>query len=143
MEHIINRIYTKMALIHDVRKVLRSLAIPLALMAFHFPTVLQANEVDVVKVTVAHIDGRDFRINATLKHADTGWDHFANKWVVRDEKGNLLGTRILVHPHVNEQPFTRSLTLTIPEGIKEVTIVAFDSVHDDGGLTLTVKLPDV
>lgn len=143
MENTINRIYSKTTLKNAVRKVTRFLVVPLALMTFQLPATLQANEVDVVKVTVAHIEGRNFRINTTLKHADTGWDHFANKWVVMDKMGNLLGSRILAHPHVNEQPFTRSLTVTIPEGINEVTIVAFDSVHDDGGLTLTVKLPDI
>ena len=44
--------------------------------------------------------------------------------------GNPLGLRELVHPHVNEQPFTRSLSgVGIPEGIDAVIIKARDSVH--------------
>lgn len=100
-----------------------------------------AGEADVINATI-HKTGRDeFRIDATLEHADTGWDHYANKWEVFDPQGNLLGTRVLHHPHVNEQPFTRSLTLTIPREITEVIIRAGDSVHEDGGAEFNLAVP--
>ena len=44
-----------------------------------------------------------------MEHPDTGWDHYADGWEVLDADGNRLGFRELMHPHVNEQPFTRSL----------------------------------
>jgi hypothetical protein len=56
-------------------------------------------------------------ISVTLSHPDTGWDHYADGWEVLDADGNSLGIRELAHPHVHEQPFTRSLSgITIPEG---------------------------
>ena len=104
-------------------------------------TSLSAGEADVVNVTI-HKKGRDkFTINATLSHADTGWDHYANRWEVLDSDGNILGTRVLHHPHVDEQPFTRSLTLEIPRSITEVIIRAGDSVHDIGGKEMTIAVP--
>ena len=85
---------------------------------------------------------RQFQIHVTIKHADTGWDHYANRWDVLDQDGNLLGSRTLHHPHVNEQPFTRSLSVNIPAGITQVTIVASDSVHGDNEETFQLEVPD-
>jgi hypothetical protein len=76
-------------------------------------------------------NGRNYwSVNVTLKHDDSGWDHYADNWRIVDHKGNILGDRILMHPHVGEQPFTRGLgNVTIPEGIKTVFIEAHDKVH--------------
>ena len=47
--------------------------------------------------------------------------------------GTELGYRKLLHPHVNEQPFTRSLGgVSVPDGMTEVVIRAHDSVHGWG-----------
>jgi len=100
-----------------------------------------AGEVDVIDVSIESLGGGNFRINATLEHADTGWDHYANRWEVLDESGNLLGTRELAHPHVNEQPFTRSLRVSIPADVKNISIRANDSVHDDGGRVFELEVP--
>ncbi|WP_425101574.1 hypothetical protein [Tropicibacter sp. S64] len=65
------------------------------------------------------------RIVVTLAHPDTGWDHYADGWRVELEDGTVLGTRVLVHPHEAEQPFTRSLGgVVIPEGIEALYIRA-------------------
>ena len=65
-----------------------------------------------------------------LRHADTGWDHYADAWRVVTEKGEDLGTRTLYHPHENEQPFTRSLSnILIPKGINVIYVEAHDKVH--------------
>jgi hypothetical protein len=54
----------------------------------------------------------------------------------------VLGTRTLLHPHAEEQPFTRSLTgVRIPDDVAAVTIRAHDSVHSYGGKALTVAVP--
>lgn len=100
-----------------------------------------ADEVDVVDVSIEALGDQRFRVNVALLHADSGWDHYANQWVVLDEAGNTIGTRELLHPHVNEQPFTRSLTLEIPVSVKVITLVGFDSVHADGGATMTLDVP--
>lgn len=98
-------------------------------------------EVDVTDVKVRKTGGSTYRFDVTLLHADTGWDHYANKWEVVAPDGTVLGTRVLAHPHVDEQPFTRSLGgIKIPEGIKQVTIRGGDSVHDLGGKEMIVTL---
>ena len=67
----------------------------------------------VVEAATIHGD----RVSVTLSHPDTGWDHYADGWEVLDAAGNSLGLRTLLHPHVTEQPFTRSLSgVTVPEG---------------------------
>lgn len=69
--------------------------------------------------------GMGWRFDVTLSHPDTGWDHFADGWEVLDEAGNRLGYRQLHHPHVEEQPFTRSLSsVMIPDGVRKVYIRA-------------------
>jgi hypothetical protein len=101
-----------------------------------------AGEADVVDVR-ARMTGEDtFSFDVTVRHADDGWKHYADKWDVVAPDGTLLATRTLYHPHVDEQPFTRSLSgVKIPESIKEVTVRAHDSVHKYGDKTVTVAVP--
>ena len=88
-----------------------------------------ANEV-AIKGVQFNLDNGLWTVNVTLKHEDTGWDDYADIWRVVDSKGNVLGTRTLYHPHVDEQPFTRSLSgVSIPENITQVYIEAHDKVH--------------
>ncbi len=101
-----------------------------------------AGKADVVDVQITKIGETTYTFDVTITHKDTGWEHYANKWEVLGEKGEILGTRILHHPHVNEQPFTRSLSgVEIPQSIKKVTIRAHDSVHKYGGKSVIVTLP--
>ncbi|WP_297770606.1 hypothetical protein [uncultured Roseovarius sp.] len=87
-----------------------------------------ADEPKVLDVNVEK-SGMSWRVDVTLEHPDTGWDHYADGWDVLDADGNRLGYRVLHHPHVNEQPFTRSLNnLQIPDGTREVFIKAHCSV---------------
>ena len=115
----------------------------LALLVIFFPcTGIQAGEADVVKVVVKQAGERTYRFDVSVAHADTGWDHYADKWEVVTLDDMVLGTRILHHPHVNEQPFTRSLSgVTIPANIDHVMIRAHDSIHEYGGKTMRVELP--
>jgi len=56
--------------------------------------------------------------------------------------GGILATRVLYHPHVNEQPFTRSISnFQVPVGLTQVTIRARDSVHGYGKRQFKLKLP--
>jgi hypothetical protein len=106
------------------------------------PQQASANEVDVIDVKVHKSSSTTFRFSVTLRHKDTGWDHYADAWEVLSPDGTILGKRVLHHPHVNEQPFTRSLSgVKIPKNIKEVTIRGHDKAHKYGGKTMTLKLP--
>ena len=100
-----------------------------------------AGEADVVDGKITALGDGRFRIDATVLHEDSGWDHYANRWDVLAVDGRILGTRELAHPHENEQPFTRSLTLTLPEGISVVMLQANDSVHGLGGRILELAVP--
>ncbi len=101
-----------------------------------------AGEADIVDVKIRMTDKNAFSFDVTVHHADGGWQHYADKWDVVAPDGSVLGTRTLYHPHVNEQPFTRSLAgVKISDSIKEVTVRAHDSVHKYGGKTMTVAVP--
>ena len=108
---------------------------------FTSSTVL-AGEADVVAVNVKMTGSDTFGFDVTVRHADEGWKHYADKWDVVAPDGTVLGTRILYHPHEDEQPFTRSLSgVKIPGSINEVTVRAHDSVHGYGGKTVKVAVP--
>lgn len=99
-----------------------------------------AGEADVVDARAAKA-GDGWRFDVTVRHADEGWDHYADAWRVVGPDGTVLGTRTLYHPHVNEQPFTRSLSgVAVPAGVTSVTIEAHDSVHGWGGKTVNLLL---
>ncbi len=101
-----------------------------------------AGEADVLRAEATAEGGGTWRFRVTVAHGDTGWDHYADKWDVLAPDGSVLGTRVLLHPHETEQPFTRSLGgVKIAEGVSEVNLRAHDSRHGYGGKTLTVKLP--
>lgn len=102
----------------------------------------RAGEVSVVDV-VARLDGDGrYSFSVTLRHGDEGWDHYANEWRVLAPDGTVLGIRVLVHPHVSEQPFTRSLgNVAVPQEIRRVIIDARDSRHGRTKKTFAVILP--
>jgi hypothetical protein len=102
-----------------------------------------AGEADVVGVKASSGKDGTWSFSVTVRHDDVGWDHYADKWEVLGPEGEVLGTRVLLHPHVSEQPFTRSLGgIEIPEGITEAVIRARDSVHGYGGKEVVVELPE-
>ncbi|ASJ71179.1 hypothetical protein [Granulosicoccus antarcticus] len=100
-----------------------------------------AGEADVVGGSITALGDGKFRIDATVLHEDSGWDHYADRWDVLAVDGRILGSRELAHPHENEQPFTRSLTLALPEGMSVVKLQAHDSVHGLGGKIFELAVP--
>jgi len=83
-----------------------------------------------------------YTVSATVSSADTGEEKYADAWEVRSGDGSVLGVRELLHPHVDEQPFTRSLTaVTIPDKVETVTLAARDSVEGFCGEVLEVAVP--
>ena len=88
-------------------------------------------------------DGGAWRIAVTIAHPETGWDDYADGWRVLGPDGTVLGTRVLAHPHPDEQPFTRSLSgIAIPENLTEVTIQSSTTATGWSGETLPLTLPD-
>ena len=106
------------------------------------PSAVLAGEADVIAVDVRKSSDYLYHFDVTVSHGDEGWEHYADSWEVLDPEGKVLGTRTLYHPHVSEQPFTRSLSgVKIPGDVTRVTIRAHDSVHKYGGKTQSVELP--
>lgn len=106
---------------------------------FH-TTLANAELADVIDVSVKCTSKCTFTV--TVKHKDAGWKHYANRWDVLSLDGKVIATRILLHPHVNEQPFTRSLdNVSIPESMTEVILRAHDLVHGYGGKEIKVSIP--
>lgn len=84
----------------------------------------------VIERITAHPGPDGWRFDVTLSHPDSGWAHYADAWRVLDRDGNELGLRVLHHPHVTEQPFTRSLGgVQIPQGTEQVQVQARCLVH--------------
>lgn len=92
--------------------------------SFVFATAVAAEPPDI-RAVQAEPRGAVWQFSVTLSHPDTGWDHYADGWRVELEDGTILGIRDLLHPHVNEQPFTRSLSgIIVPDGIVRVYVRA-------------------
>ena len=101
-----------------------------------------AGEADVIDVVAVQESAGMWRFDVTVAHGDEGWDHYADRWDVLAPGGSVLGERVLLHPHVNEQPFTRSLRgVSIPDDIVSVVVRAHDSSHGFGGKTVNLDLP--
>ncbi|MEP5757751.1 MAG: hypothetical protein ABJ327_00240 [Litoreibacter sp.] len=99
-----------------------------------------AGQAKIENVTARQAGGT-WTFNVTIRHDDSGWDHYADAWTVNTVDGKEIGRRTLAHPHENEQPFTRSLSgVSIPEGTSKVVVRAHDSVHGWSDKTYTVKL---
>ncbi len=102
-----------------------------------------AGEADVLGVKARQSADGAYRFSVTVRHADEGWEHYADRWEVLTPDGTILGTRVLLHPHVGEQPFTRGLAgVAVPAGLSRVVVRAHDSVHRLGGAEVTVELAE-
>jgi hypothetical protein len=86
--------------------------------------------------------------HVTVAHPDTGWEDYADGWDVLTPDGRVLKpdpgspfTRLLLHPHESEQPFTRSQSgIAIPPGVSQVRVRAHDLVDGYGGREVWVDL---
>ena len=100
-----------------------------------------ASDPEIVEAKAEMTPAQKYNISVTVKHEDTGWDHYANSWRVYSSEGELLGERVLHHPHVKEQPFTRSLLgVQIPAEVSEIVIKASCSETKESKKGYTLKL---
>ena len=103
---------------------------------------------DVTFVKATRTGDSTWTFEVTVSHPDVGWRDFADGWdvVLPDGKPVLLQpkdrfTRVLAHPHVDEQPFTRTQEkVLIPAATKTVTVRAHDLVNGYGGKEVKVDL---
>jgi hypothetical protein len=106
------------------------------------PESARAGEADVVSAS-AECAARVCRFVVSVRHADEGWQHYADRYEVLAPDGSVLATRVLRHPHVTEQPVTRELEgVVIPAGLTRVRVRAHDGVHEYGGAEASVEIRD-
>ncbi len=65
------------------------------------------NRADVIQVAVSG-NPLSYAFSVTVRSSDTGCDNYADWWEVLSSDGELIYRRVLLHSHVDEQPFTRS-----------------------------------
>jgi hypothetical protein len=111
------------------------------------PTETSANaDVEYVRA-VQGADGT-WTFHVTVRHPDTGWEDYADGWDVLTPDGTVIKpdpsspfTRLLLHPHETEQPFTRSQSgVAIPPDVTQVRVRAHDLVDGFGGREVVVDL---
>jgi hypothetical protein len=108
----------------------------------------QTGNADVLHVKAERTGDRTWTFYVTVQHKDTGWEDYADGWDVLTPDGNVLKpdpdspfTRELLHPHIEEQPVTRSQAgIVIPEGVTQVRVRAHDLVDGYGGREVVVDL---
>jgi len=104
-------------------------------------TTVHAGDAEVVDAQASCVS-RTCSFAVTVRHEDTGWEHYADRWRILTKDGEEIGRRVLLHPHESEQPFTRSLDdVQLPKGVQQVIIEAHDSVHGYGGTHVEVTVP--
>ncbi|CAN5791887.1 hypothetical protein BH24DEI2_BH24DEI2_00100 [soil metagenome] len=93
----------------------------------------------------AHVLGTEFTktaadtytVSATVRHDDKGWNDYADAFEVKGEQAEN-GLRELLHPHDDEQPFTRSQSDVRASG--EVWLEAKTNVVGLGGSKIYLDL---
>ena len=76
--------------------------LPVACLSGILTLPVMAGEADVVDVSVTG-SGTSYQFSVTLRHDDTGWEHYADAWEVVGRDGTVYGKRVLYHPHVDER----------------------------------------
>lgn len=104
------------------------------------PSFAEEGEVQATKVERV---GMGWRIEVTVSHPDSGWQHYIDYWIVETRAGDEIARRKLLHPHTQEQPFTRSLpSVTVPDGVHKVYIRLHCKRDGLGKHRYMVKLKD-
>ncbi|WP_420645328.1 hypothetical protein [Candidatus Leptofilum sp.] len=115
------------------------------------PTPTNQADADVLYVSARETAVGLWTFSAEVAHPDTGWEDYADGWDVVLPDGTVAKanpddpfTRLLLHPHETEQPFTRSQSnIPIPPEVTTVTVRAHDLVNGFGGQEVVVDLTAV
>jgi len=107
------------------------------------PTASDSTDLDRREANVVDVDvergSDDDRFDVTLVHDDDGEDGYANWWQVETLDGERLGRRDLAHAHGTRE-FTRSATVSVPDGTACVVVRGHDRTHGYGGQAMLVNV---
>ena len=88
-------------------------------------------------------DNNTWSFDVSLDHPDTGWEDYADGWHVETPDGRILATRILLHPHVAERPFTRGQGgVIVPDDVTEVYIRSHELISGYGRQPVIIPLTE-
>ena len=111
-------------------------------------TATEQGNADVIEVRAVESANGTWTFHVTVAHPDAGWEDYADGWDVVTPDNQVLKpdpdspfTRLLLHPHETEQPFTRSQgNILVPDGVTIVRVRAHDLVDGFGGQEIAVDL---
>ncbi len=96
---------------------------------------------DVVAATGSADTDGTYTFAATISSPYDTAEQYADGWRVIGPDGTTYGTRVLTHPHADEQPFTRSLSgIDIPDDVSIVVVQARDLLNGWGGATVEIQV---
>ena len=98
-------------------------------------SLVKAAEVEVKCEKVEHRGGDLFTFYISVDHNDENWEHYVDRFELLNEKGKIFAVRVLRHPHVNQRPFTRSVTTMLKEPLNKFSARGHDLVHGYGPAT--------
>ncbi|MEM7093363.1 MAG: hypothetical protein AAF567_10205 [Actinomycetota bacterium] len=94
----------------------------------------------VLDASLSPLGDGSYRFSVTLSSPYDTPQRYADAWRVLDADDNELGIRILLHDHATEQPFTRSETVIVPEGVEVVYIEGRDQANGWSGQRFAVAI---
>lgn len=113
-----------------------------ALLTIFFAAPAYADYADVVEADVKSESDSRYTFSVTVSHKDTGWDHYVDRWEILTMDDQVITGRVLRHPHMGQQSFTRPLHFVpLPDDISQVKIRAHCSRDGFGGKALEIQLP--
>ncbi len=71
------------------------LSLSLIITSFLLSLAAFAGQVSIENAQISPLGGQQYRFDVTLKHQDSGWDHYADRWDILSPDGVLLATRTL------------------------------------------------
>ncbi|HSR61982.1 MAG TPA: hypothetical protein VLN56_01095 [Gammaproteobacteria bacterium] len=102
-----------------------------------------ADYADVIEADIKYEGDSRYTFFVTVSHKDTGWDHYADRWEILTLDDEVITGRVLRHPHVGQQSFTRPLHfVSLPDDISQVKIRAHCTRDGFGGKTMEIGLPE-
>ena len=100
-------------------------------------------EAEVINVLVSG-EERAYSFSVTVSSPDTGCEEYVDWWEVVTPDGAIVYRHTLLHSHVDEQPFTVSVSdVAIEPGMTEVVVSGHDSINGWCGLTIRADVPEI